>query len=239
METSILQRAKEIIFSNEGNYGSVNANDNGALSIGICQWHGNRAKQLLQNILRPQLKISKDPDKILYNPLRNEIMSAGQWNTRTLADYEKTAISKLLITPTGKATQDAQANIDVQAYITHIMSLGFTDEKTIIFLADIENQGGAGASVRIGQQALKTFGKNVTLERVLITAKSDVVFSKYTARRNLVYKKLTESNELEVDGILGVKTIKALQQYFKVQVTGVLDKPTIKALQIFLNKEVK
>ena len=42
-KTEIAKRACTIIFANEGNYGSVNANDNGALSIGKVQWHGNLA----------------------------------------------------------------------------------------------------------------------------------------------------------------------------------------------------
>ena len=36
--------AAAIIFANEGNYSSVNANDNGAVSVGKVQWHGNRAE---------------------------------------------------------------------------------------------------------------------------------------------------------------------------------------------------
>ena len=35
--------AAAIIYSNEGGYSSVNANDNGAVSVGKVQWHGNRA----------------------------------------------------------------------------------------------------------------------------------------------------------------------------------------------------
>ena len=34
----IAEKAAPIIFSHEGNYGSVNKNDNGALSVGRVQW---------------------------------------------------------------------------------------------------------------------------------------------------------------------------------------------------------
>ena len=47
----IVSAAAEIIFGNEGNYTSVNANDNGALSVGKVQWHGNRALSLLKKII--------------------------------------------------------------------------------------------------------------------------------------------------------------------------------------------
>lgn len=40
--------AASIIFDNEGSYGSVNKNDNGAVSVGKLQWHGGRAAALLK-----------------------------------------------------------------------------------------------------------------------------------------------------------------------------------------------
>ena len=51
-ESWIAEKAAEIIFANEGNYGSVNKNDNGAVSVGKVQWHGNRALNLLRTIDR-------------------------------------------------------------------------------------------------------------------------------------------------------------------------------------------
>ena len=37
--TEIVLAAQKIIFEQEGNYGSVNADDNGAVSVGKAQWH--------------------------------------------------------------------------------------------------------------------------------------------------------------------------------------------------------
>ena len=42
--------AVSIITSNEGTYGSVNRNDCGAVSVGMLQWHANRALQLMRSI---------------------------------------------------------------------------------------------------------------------------------------------------------------------------------------------
>lgn len=39
----LAEKAAVLIFDNEGSYGSVNQNDNGAVSIGKLQWHGGRA----------------------------------------------------------------------------------------------------------------------------------------------------------------------------------------------------
>lgn len=53
--------AAAIIFANEGNYSSVNANDNGAVSVGKVQWHGNRALSLLKEIAgKAREKTAKD-----------------------------------------------------------------------------------------------------------------------------------------------------------------------------------
>jgi hypothetical protein len=235
MVSPIVERAKAIIISQEGDYGSVCINDNGALSIGCAQWHGGRAKTLLLSICNKNTTIAKS---ILGATLYNEITGFASWTNRILKTSEKTAISRLLITNIGKNTQDEFANNDILDYINHVKSLGFTDEETIIFLADIENQGGSGASSRIGKAALKTYGKNVTLEQVLLTACKDKVFKNYQSRRKAVYEMLETNISLEVDGIIGSLTIKALQKFLNVGTSGIMDKSTIIALQRFLNSQV-
>lgn len=186
----IVQKAKAIIFANEGSYSSVNGNDNGAVSIGICQWHGNRAKDILKKIVKSRhVNCENYIDKKLYN----EILSKCSWENRTFDTVkERYEIGQLLYTEIGKYVQDTQASTDIQDYIDHIMVMGFTDEETIIFLADIENQGGRGASRRIGENAFKFYGKSVTLENVVEVALADSVFCKYTKRRLNVYKKLVK-----------------------------------------------
>lgn len=186
--SAIVQRAKEIIFSMEGNYSSVNANDNGAVSIGCVQWHGNRAKMLLRSIIKRDEEMAAH---LLAKPLVAEIKGSASWEKRTVDYIEKKAISMLLNTTVGRQEQDKLADKDIQSYINHIVSLGFCEEETVIFLADIENQGGAGASTRIGKQAIKDYGQDVTLEEVVETALNDRVFKKYQDRRKRVYRVLT------------------------------------------------
>ena len=52
LKREIAAEAAKVIFANEGNYSSVNADDNGALSVGKVQWHGNRALSLLKEIAK-------------------------------------------------------------------------------------------------------------------------------------------------------------------------------------------
>ena len=55
-KTEIVVTAQKIIFGQEGNYGSVNANDNGAVSVGKVQWHAGRALALLKKICAAESK---------------------------------------------------------------------------------------------------------------------------------------------------------------------------------------
>lgn len=178
----IAEKAAPIIFSHEGNYGSVNRNDNGAISVGKVQWHGNRALSLMREICGALG--SQRGREVLGAALYTEITAKGtKWGTRKATEQEAALLSAALSTEEGKKAQDALAMKDITGYFTHVNSLGVTDPAAIIFMADIENQGGAGASARIIRAAS---GK--TLDALYASAKSDRVFSKYMARRDAVYK---------------------------------------------------
>lgn len=188
MNSLMVNRAKEIIFSMEGRYGSVNMNDNGALSVGCCQWHGDRAKALLRAIVRDKEYQGGMIDVKLFK----EIDSNISWKKRIVANIkERNDLSALLNSPVGRKAQDVQATMDITKYIKHIENMGFTDEETVILLADIENQGGAGATDRIGTKVVSMYGKKATIEQVMRVAMVDPVFKNYKARRLQVFKKLT------------------------------------------------
>jgi hypothetical protein len=184
---NIVSHALPIIFSNEGNYGSVNKDDCGAVSIGKIQWHGNRALNLLNRIV----KANKSEAKIkLGYDLYNEVIKSRDWSRRIVTKSEAKDISYLLTTTQGKEAQDQQASDDVAAYIKNGIKLGIKDYKALIYYADVENQGGAGASKRIGQAAIKKAGKkNVTLDIYHSCALIDKVMSQYAQRRCTVYNK--------------------------------------------------
>ena len=181
--------AAAIIFANEGNYSSVNANDNGAVSVGKVQWHGNRALSLLKGIVQKMGKTAAAD--ILGAALCNEILSAASWQTRTVDTEEKAKLSKLLGTQQGRETQDAQAEADILAYVSHGVKLGIEDRQSLVYYADLENQGGAGASKRVGTAAAQKAGgpAKVTLSAIHAAALADRVMGKYASRRTLVYKK--------------------------------------------------
>ena len=104
--------AAAIIFANEGGYSSVNANDNGAVSGGKVQWHGNRALSLLKIIVQKLGKTAAAD--ILGAALCNEILTAASWQTRTVSAEEKTKLSKLLGTQQGREPQQHRKSVDRQ-----------------------------------------------------------------------------------------------------------------------------
>ena len=83
---TVAAKAAVIIYGNEGGYGSVNANDNGAVSVGKVQWHGSRALDLLKTIVA---KLGQQAENILGAVLYKEIKTAIQWSARTVTAAEK------------------------------------------------------------------------------------------------------------------------------------------------------
>ena len=189
LKRQIAAEAAKVIFANEGNYSSVNADDNGALSVGKVQWHGNRALSLLKKIAQ-----GAGAEETLGRTLYKEIMTVSNWETRTVTAIEKAKLSKILGTPGGKAVQDAQAEEDILSYVTHGVKMGIEDPQSLVYFADLENQGGAGASKRVGSDAAQRAGGagKVTLATIHTAALADRVMGKYSSRRNLVYKKAQE-----------------------------------------------
>ena len=189
LKREIAAEAAKVIFANEGNYSSVNADDNGALSVGKVQWHGNRALSLLKKIAQ-----GAGAEATLGKTLYNEIMTASNWETRTVTAIEKVKLSKILGTPGGKAVQDRQAEEDILSYVTHGVKMGIEDPQSLVYFADLENQGGAGASKRVGNAAAQRAGGagKVKLDYIHGAALADRVMGKYSSRRNLVYKKAQE-----------------------------------------------
>ena len=185
----VMAAAAAIIFANEGGYSSVNANDNGAVSVGKVQWHGNRALSMLKIIVQKLGKTAAAD--ILGAALCNEIMTADSWEKRTVDAAEKAKLSKLLGTQQGREAQDAQAEADILLYVSNGVKMGIEDRQSLAYYADLENQGGAGASKRVGAAAAQKAGgpAKVTLSAIHAAALEDRVMGKYASRRTLVYKK--------------------------------------------------
>lgn len=186
-KTAIAQRACIIIFANEGNYGSVNKNDNGAVSVGKIQWHADRAKSLLRTICTANMSQAQN---ILGASLYQEIMSACSWSKRIVTAGEASKLSIILSSAQGKKAQDDLALSDVMSYIDKGINYGLTNAEALIYFADGVNQYGTYSTLwkNIATIALKKGG---TLDAMYEATKS--LTSNYLSRRKTVYDKLKGS----------------------------------------------
>lgn len=195
----IVKVASGIIYSQEGDYGSVNKNDNKhGMSIGKCQWNAywGRALPLLQTITNKDQDQAKE---ILGESLYNEITgsSAKAWDkkVREATEEEAKVISELLKTKHGKEVQDDLADEDITRYIKNGIKAGLVSMKALAYYADLENQGGSGASKEIATTAGNALGSvaKVGLEEIHTYAMKDSVMGQYESRRGNVYQAVKNS----------------------------------------------
>jgi len=182
--------AAGIIFDNEGNYGSVNKNDNGAVSIGRLQWHGGRAASLLRGIIKAEPR-AKD---ILGDALYKEIAGGANWAARTVSAAEAAKLKAILTTAAGRTAQDEQAIADVTTYIKKGQSYGLSDAGALIYFADGVNQYGTASALwkKIAADALKGAGD----ARAMYEATKKHT-NKYLTRRKKVYEKVAAMQKKE------------------------------------------
>ncbi len=178
-----VKNACAVIFANEGAYGSVNKNDNGALSVGKVQWHAGRALSLLKTVTAK----AGEARTVLGGAFFDEIQNAasGEWDKRVLTDAEGKAVSKLLSTPEGRAAQDLLAEADIRGYILKGMSQNLTDGGALIYFADFANQYGANSALlkKVTARALTGAGD----ARAMYDATKELT-QDYLPRREKVFK---------------------------------------------------
>lgn len=181
-DNNLVSTAEEVIFGNEGAYSTVAKDDNGALSIGKIQWHGSRARDLLNRIKGKNPDLTKN---ILTKSIYNNLDSSDEyWSTKTLTDSEAAAISKLLNTAEGKSAQDEQSKIDVGGYINIGKGLGITDNQALVYFADLYNQSPANAKKIVKAAG---GGKGLSLDELHEAALANSVMGKYKDRRKKTY----------------------------------------------------
>lgn len=189
----------------EGNCNSVNANDMGAVSIGMIQWHGTRALNILKQI------VALIPDyalEVLGEDLYNEILTAKNWETRVMNSEEKAALILLLSTEESKQVQLAQARSDMADYLAHARRQGMDTPALQLYFMDIENQYGSGGAERMVRYAKEASGlssfKNLTqfhngMRKAAYQLEYNNSVTPYMSRRESTYTYLVETLKWETD----------------------------------------
>ena len=191
---TLAELAAQVIFGNEGNYESVNWNDNGAISIGKIQWHANRARNLLKLI---RSKNESNFDSIASGTSITSDLSSdwSNWISYSSGTSTGNALKSILATNESHTAQDEQAIEDVKGYISTAEAGGITDPKCLIYIADIINQYGSCSSL-ISQ-------KINDLDKLHQYALSNG-YGTYATRRTNTYNKI---KELEMQGKFTVNVL--------------------------------
>lgn len=182
---SLIDLAREIIMKEEGTYDTVVDNDNGAISIGMIQWHAGAAKSLLQAIQ----KENNDNFKKLAGSSGLISAMSRSWSNYVPTSSISKAIKEILKTEESKKVQNARANSYISTYMKHGKELGITNADALIYYADLENQFGCGEAPNKVRKTTKPY----TLDKI------HKVQVWYVPRRNRVYnaiKKLISDGKL-------------------------------------------
>ena len=198
-------RAYSVIYSSEGGYNSVNANDNGAMSVGRLQWNAGNAKTILQLIFTAMIQSGEysqdDITSAIGTKLYNDVMGSTSFANRIASSSEKSGLQKILDNDISKAVQDTQAmeRIYNNYYMTYIKKRGYdpaSQENVVIYCCDMMNQRPASAT-SVMDAAKKQAGSAaaVTLDLIYQLSLQDSVFGKsqYKDRRTKAYQLITGS----------------------------------------------
>ena len=186
-DAQIIDKVLAFLYVHEGNYGSINKNDNGALSVGKIQWHAGNALNLCRDALK------RNPESalaLLGEDLYNEITdSTTNWSHRIVDDAEAALLSAFLTSPEGKAAQDDQGRAYMTNYINAGKKLGITDPAVMVYFCDLHNQGGLGMARRVATAAADMAGSfgAISLDQIYQAGLDDSVAGRYPTRRKATY----------------------------------------------------
>ena len=198
--SKIALRAAPIIYAGEssGKYDAINPNDNGAVSVGLIQWHGGRARSLLHAIIQDLGEAQSL--QILGTDLYNKIVtkSDSYWNTVYFSknSSEVAKIKKLLNTSSGQKVQNAQMVLDLNSYITSIKKKGIKDEGAIIFLCHVMNAYGHIPNKFLTAARLTAgSNSNITLDDIYNACLTNSYYKKtYSTYAKKVYNAIKNSS---------------------------------------------
>lgn len=144
--TSQLDIMKNIIFEQEsgGKYDDINPKDVNAISIGLIQWHADRARNLLRD-MRNANTMDFDTKRNTYGA---DFNLDGSWSNYYVSkdDRNYNAIKAILSTSYSRECQDNLVKADLASYIEVANSLGVTSFDAQIYFCDMYNQQPVGAT---------------------------------------------------------------------------------------------
>lgn len=166
------------------NYGATNPTD--PISIGLFQWYGTRAANLLFEIQ------SSDPtDFSAYCPatissaMGSHPATDSYWNTRYLSNTERSGLYDLLTQPSVVTIQDNQIVTDLADYVAAFQSAGGDKDantETLEMFCVAYNQSPVQALAD-----LSNAGADASMHTLYLTILNDPILGQYQNRYNEAY----------------------------------------------------
>jgi len=178
--------AMYVIGEVESNWTWTSVNYSDPITIGMMQWYGVRAAELMNAIKNQQPAIFSQVSQSLQNDL-NTYGTGSFWNSRYLTQAEGNSLVAILGTTEVKAIQENIALNDFDAYITRMENLGFSlsNPKPLIFAMSMYHQ-----SPRSCGEVVSTCGGSASLSLIYQTAMNHYILGQYSNRQTTVYNRL-------------------------------------------------
>ena len=185
------------------NYGAINLSD--PITIGVAQWYGKRAAQLLK-----RMRLENPVEYYgVAGSLDSQIEAIGPtdsyWDSRYLTQAEANSLVGVLTR--NQTIQNNQLSTDLDAYVTVFESYGFDADAhtdTLIYFMSMHHQGPLYAL-----EIVETLDTECTLEEMhnaCLTHVSEsagvVVLGKYGARYKTTYDLIKEADISGVDPVI-------------------------------------
>ena len=156
-----------------------NSSNEHTCTLGWCQFYGNNAKKLIQNIY----DTDKNAVPAVIIPKLSVDWVATRWNP---SSTEKTALISAITSAAGKKCQDNMFQESAKKTISDAEAIGVTDVGAQIMYVEIAHLGGDSAAKRIFNKASKPY----TVDGIFSTLMLD---QKDTSNNNQVGDKVFQS----------------------------------------------
>lgn len=157
----------------------------GIISIGLLQWYGERAANLLFEIQ------SSDPTDFASCPasivtdMSSHSATDSWWNGKALLTSEANGLQTMLRLSGVQTVQLAQAKTDVDAYLAVAASIGMDKDantEAVEFYCNMYNQSPVAAN-----RVISSAGPDSSLSRLLSYCLNDSVLGQYASRYHSAY----------------------------------------------------
>lgn len=167
------------------NWTAINYND--PITVGMMQWYGTRAADLLMRCKNEMPDAYNTLAQSLKTSLESYDSKNAYWNSRYLTRAEGNSIITVFQERENHVIQENQAIADFQGYITTLEGYGFSQSnpKPLIYAMSMWHQ-----SPRSAGQVIGTAGGSADLARIHSVCLNHSVLGSYRNRYNTIYNRL-------------------------------------------------